>query len=159
VESGPAGFVVKTVVTVDAAPARAWDVLVRDVSLWWDPAHTYSGDAKNLSIDPRPGGCFCETLPKGGGVQHMTVVLAMPGQRLRLVGALGPLQESAITGSLTWDLAEKAGRTEIAMTYVAGGFRAGGLASLAPLVDTVLTTQVRRLQGQVDKGTSAPPQR
>jgi hypothetical protein len=159
VESAPGGFVVRTVASVAATPARAYDVLVRDVGLWWDPEHTYSGDAKNLSIDPRPGGCFCEALAKGGGVQHMTVVLAMPGQRLRMAGALGPLQEAAVAGSLTWEIEDKAGQAEITMTYVAGGFRSGGLQGLAPLVDAVLATQVRRLKSQLEKGTPAAPAR
>ena len=49
-------------------------------------------DAKNLSIDARPGGCFCEKLPNGGGVEHARVVYVAPREVLRLSGALGPLQ-------------------------------------------------------------------
>ena len=34
---------------------------------WWSDAHTYSGSAANLSVDLRPGGCWCEALAERGG--------------------------------------------------------------------------------------------
>jgi hypothetical protein len=71
------GFTVKLTVTVAAEPAKAFQALV-DVGKWWDPAHTYSQDAANLSIDPKPQGCFCERLPGKGAVVHMTVVNLVP---------------------------------------------------------------------------------
>src|SRR5512134_3799150 len=67
VESASAGFATKSVVRIAAASDRVYGALVQDVGRWWDPAHTYSGDARNLSIDPRPGGCFCERLGDQGG--------------------------------------------------------------------------------------------
>jgi hypothetical protein len=87
------------------------------VGRWWDREHTYSGDAKNLSIDPRPGGCFCEALPPhGGGVQHAMVVLAIPGKTLRMVGGLGPLQESGLAGALTFEFADRGAGTYVTMS-------------------------------------------
>ncbi|HEV1995649.1 MAG TPA: hypothetical protein VGR03_15060, partial [Candidatus Acidoferrum sp.] len=78
------GFLTKYEVTVNATPANAYKALVDEVGGWWNPAHTYSNDARNLFIDARPGGCFCEKLPNGGGVQHMSVVYASPGQVVRM---------------------------------------------------------------------------
>ena len=74
----PNGFVVKFDVNVNAPAAKVYDALVGQIGSWWDPQHTYSGDAKNLSIDARPGGCFCEKLPNGGGVEHARVIYVAP---------------------------------------------------------------------------------
>jgi uncharacterized protein YndB with AHSA1/START domain len=155
-EATPAGFSLKTTVTIAAPRARVYDALVQAVGRWWDAEHTYSGDAANLSIDPRPGGCFCEKLAQQGAVQHAMVVLAIPPKTLRLAGAIGPLQESGVAGSLTFDLAEREGATDVTMTYSVGGYRQGGLQTLAPLVDTVLSTQLSRLKNFVEKGSPAP---
>ncbi len=156
VESSAAGFAIKSVVRIAAAPDRVYAAVVQDVGRWWDPAHSYSGDARNLSIDPRPGGCFCERLGDQGGVQHLAVVFVAPRQRLRLTGGLGPLQDSGVAGSLTWDFAGKDGATELTVTYVVGGFRPGGLQGLASPVDSVLTGQLQRLKNFVERGTPTP---
>ena len=66
----PNGFLVKFEVSVNAPVAKVYDALVGQIGSWWDSEHTYSGDAKNLSIDARPGGCFCEKLPNGGGIRR-----------------------------------------------------------------------------------------
>ena len=55
VETGASGFLSTHEVTVSATPADAYKALVTEVGRWWNPAHTYSGDAANLSIDARPG--------------------------------------------------------------------------------------------------------
>ena len=156
-EATAGGFAIKHTLTIAATRIRIYDALVQALGLWWDPEHTYSGDAKNLSIDPRPGGCFCERMPlQAGAVQHSTVVLVIPYKTLRLAGGLGPLQESGVSGSLTFELAERVGGTDVTMTYSVGGYRQGGLQDLAPLVDTVLGAQLRRLKGYVEKGMPAP---
>ena len=83
---GPSGFAVKHVVAIQAAPENVYAVLIGKVESWWNPEHTYSHDSRNLSIDARPGGCFCEKLANGGGVEHMRVVFVSPGQVLRMAG-------------------------------------------------------------------------
>jgi len=155
-EATPGGFELKTTVAIAAPRTRVYDTLVNAVGRWWDPQHTYTGDAKNLSIEPRPGGCFCERLPDQGGVQHAMVVLVIPGKTLRLVGGLGPLQQSGIHGTLTWELADRDGSTEATLSYSVGGYRQGGLQALAPPVDSVIGAQLRRLKSFVEKGTPAP---
>jgi uncharacterized protein YndB with AHSA1/START domain len=156
-ESTPGGFALKTTVTVAAWRPKVYEALITSVGRWWDKDHTYSGDAKNLSIDPRPGGCFCEALPPhGGGVQHAMVVLAIPGKTLRMVGGLGPLQESGLAGALTFEFADRGAGTDITMSYSVGGYRQGGLESLAPLVDSVLGAQLARLKSFAEKGVPTP---
>jgi uncharacterized protein YndB with AHSA1/START domain len=75
---------------INAPPAKVYAALTDGVGGWWDPAHTFSHNSRNLSLDAKPGGCFCERLPDGGGVQHMSVVYASPGKLLRLTGSIGP---------------------------------------------------------------------
>src|SRR5215471_13512061 len=92
VNAATAGFTVKIVESVPAPAARVYQVLTERIGSWWDKDHTWSGNAANLSIDARPGGCFCERLP-GGGVQHMIVIYADRGKLLRMSGGIGPLQD------------------------------------------------------------------
>jgi hypothetical protein len=152
VDSAASGFTVENRVRVAAKPAEAYAALVERVSDWWDPEHSWSGDAKNLSIEPRAGGCFCETLPGGGSVEHMEVAYVDPGELLRMRGALGPLQGMAVAGSMTFAFTEAEGATTITLTYTVGGYRPEGLESLAPVVDSVLNGQLSRLGRFIDAG-------
>jgi len=149
VDRSPNGFTLRGTAQVAVAPDAAFRALV-DVGAWWDRDHTYSGDAKNLSIVPQPGGCFCEALPDGGGVEHGRVVNAVPGSLLRLQGALGPLQDLGVSGSLSWQIAKAAGGSTVTMTYAVGGY-AAGLEKLAPLVDQVLMRQLSLLKAYLDR--------
>jgi uncharacterized protein YndB with AHSA1/START domain len=152
VDRSPAGFTVKTVVTVAASPERAFRALVDDVGSWWDSSHTFSGDARNLSITANPGGCFCETLKNSGGVAHAVVNYVVPGELLRMTGALGPLQEHAVTGTLTWQFAASGQDATITLTYRVGGYFPGGLEKIAGPVDQVLSEQLKRLKAYVERG-------
>lgn len=117
------------------------------VAGWWDPEHTYSGDAANLSLTMTPGGCFCERLTGGGGVEHMRVAYADPGKQTAvLTGALGPLLYEAVNGVMAVKVEPIAGGSRLTLNYRASGFAKGGADKLAPLVDQVLATQVKRLR-------------
>jgi uncharacterized protein YndB with AHSA1/START domain len=146
VDSTAGGFTVKVTVDIAAPSARVYQALTERIGSWWDSSHTFSGSAANLSIDARAGGCFCERLPSGGSVQHLTVIHADPGKLLRMSGGLGPLQDLAVTGVLQWKLTEAGGRTALEVTYKVAGYVPGaGVGALAAPVDAVLTDQVRRL--------------
>jgi uncharacterized protein YndB with AHSA1/START domain len=148
----PTGFLVKFEVSVNAPSAKVYDALVKQIGSWWNPEHTYSGDAKNLSIDARSGGCFCEKLPNGGAVEHLRVVYIAPREVLRLSGALGPLQASGVAGSMTWKLTGAGDNTRAQLTYSVGGFIDGGFEKVAPGVETVLREQFDRLKLFVETG-------
>jgi uncharacterized protein YndB with AHSA1/START domain len=138
-------FAVEIVMMVELPPAAAYRASTQ-VSRWWDPQHTWSGSAKNLSLEPRAGSCFCERLPAGGSVQHGRVIFAKPGELLRLDAALGPLQEMPVTGVLSFQFAPDGPGTRITMNYrVAGGLTMDA-ARLAPLVDQVMGVQLGRLR-------------
>ncbi len=145
-----AGFEVTERATIAAAPGKVWDAVMRPYR-WWDPKHTWSGDAKNLSIDG--GGCFCEQLRRGA-VRHMTVTYADGESQLRMFGGLGPLQSTGAAGHLAIRLKPAAaGSTEVTLTYDVGGYAKGGLAeTYAAPVDEVLGAQLVRLKKAVETG-------
>lgn len=146
-----AGFALENRATVPVPPAEAWAGLVA-IDDWWNPAHSYSGDAANLILEPRAGGCFCERIPQDGGwVEHMRVVHVRPGQTLRLAGGLGPLQGEGVAGSLTWTLRPVPGGTEILQAYVVGGHVGGGAEAFAAPVDRVLAEQLSRLAAALSR--------
>jgi len=151
----PNGFLLKLEINANAPAAKVYDALVGQIGSWWDSEHTYSGDAKNLSIDARPGGCFCEKLPNGGGIEHARVIYVAPREVLRLSGALGPLQASGVVGTLTWKLTSGTDNTRVELTYSVGGFSDGGFEKTAPLVENVLRQQLDRLKHFAETGKPA----
>ena len=155
VTAEPGGFQVKNTLTIAAPPAKVYAALLKPAQ-WWSSEHTWSGNAANLRLSAKAGGCFCEKLEGGGSVQHMTVIYAAPGQELRLNGALGPLQTEAATGVLVITLAAKDAGTELVQTYTVGGWTKGGWTAWAPDVDAVLSEQFGRLKTYAETGK--PPQ-
>lgn len=145
------GFEVRDSVTIKAPTDKVYAGLLQ-IGRWWNPQHSWSGDAANLSIDARAGGCFCEKLANGGSVQHMTVSLVMPGKLLRLSGALGPLQSEGFTGSMSWSLKPADGATELTLSYKAGGYATRPVSEWAPDVDGVLAEQLGRLKKFAETG-------
>lgn len=143
-QSGPNGFVSKHRVVLAAPPAAAYRALVEDVHLWWDASHSFGGSAAGFSIEAKAGGCFCEDV-EGVSVEHMRVVNAQAGKRLVLRGGLGPLQEMAVTGSMTFALQPTPEGSVLLYTYSVGGYLPGGLAALAEPVDRVQLGQLERL--------------
>ncbi|WP_353230445.1 SRPBCC domain-containing protein [Novosphingobium sp.] len=157
------GFVSRNAAVLDGTPAAIWKRLTTPAQ-WWSGDHTFSGDAANLTLDPVPGGCFCEVLPgeapvaakaakpgvaarapARGGVAHMRVVFVDRGRALRMVGALGPLQSEAVTGVLTVTLKPVEGGTRVIFEYVVGGYMRYPRDKIAPAVDTVMSDQLNSL--------------
>ncbi len=155
-DSSGSGFTVKVTLTVQAAPDAVFRALVQHVGDWWDPAHTFSGDAHNLSIDPKPMGCFCEKLPNQGGVRHMEVINVAPGRTLVMSGAIGPMQGLAATGTMTIVVVAANGGTKLDVTYALNGYLPAGMNTFAPPVDMVITQQFTRLKNYVEHGDPGP---
>lgn len=154
VSASATGFVVRSQVTVAAEPAAAYRRFL-DIGSWWDPEHSYSGDSRNLTLRAEPGGCFCETLPQRGFVEHLRVVFVQPGKLLRLEGGLGPLQEMGASGVMTLKFEPAQAQTLVTLTYVVSGYLPGkGLGEVAEPVDKVLLEQLQRF---VRKASSPGP--
>lgn len=144
VSSGPNGFEISIERTamVDARTAYAQFLRVGE---WWHPDHTWFGDAGGLYIEPIVGGCFCEKSADKQAL-HMTVSYVDPGQEVRMVGGLGPLQMMGVHGGMSWRfVAVGENETNIIQHYQVTGFAKDGLAGLAPVVDQVQSIQHQRL--------------
>jgi hypothetical protein len=144
------GFEVRQTVHVAASSDKAYAALLLPAR-WWNSEHTFSGNAANLSLDARAGGCWCETLPDGGSVEHLRVVYVAPGKVLRLRGALGPFQALAVEGSMTWSVKSNANGSDISLSYVVGGYNKDGFESLSKAADQVLGEQIARLRKYLDE--------
>jgi hypothetical protein len=164
--TSPTGFQVVETAQVAVPPARAYAAL-RDIGRWWSSAHSFSGDALNLTLDLVPGGCLCERLPRGGGVRHLDVVFVKPGEMVVLRGALGPLMDQGLSGGMAimfTPTGTPAGSgTAITLTYTVGGYFADPKVNWAAAVDRVLGEQVGRLARFINTGrpdgVAAPLQR
>jgi hypothetical protein len=155
VQKSDQGFVVGAEVDVPGkTPLEVWPVLIAPAT-WWNPVHSWSGDAANLYLDPQAGGCFCELLPKPkgapdnwrrGSIEHMRVIAAMPPKLLRLSGALGPLQGEALVATLTVTLRPLPdGGTHLTWSYIVSGYMRMKADEIVPLVDKVLVEQFTRM--------------
>lgn len=148
------GFEVRYEVALSAPPDSAWRALTHP-ERWWDSGHTFSGDARNMSLDARAGGLFMEKLPNGGSVTHLTVAFVQPGGTLRLTGAMGPMQGSGLAGSQTWSLKADGAGTKLVLVYSVGGYLKGGFAQMSAACDGMLTGTVGRYQSYVNTGHAA----
>jgi opacity protein-like surface antigen len=149
-DKSAAGFEVTEKAHIAAPAAKVYAALLTPAA-WWNSKHSWSGDAKNLSLDLATG-CFCEKLPHGY-VRHMTVVFADGATTLRLNGGLGPMQFTGAGGNLGFTLKPAGAETDLVVTYDVGGYAKGGLAeTLAAPVDRVLGEQVARLKTYLETG-------
>lgn len=146
-------FISRNEVVVSASPKEVWLALISPAT-WWRSEHTWSGDAKNLTLMPQAGGCFCETIPEvdepgrftlAGSAEHMRVVQAYPEQALRMVGGLGPLQSEPVTGVLTIAISKVDRGTRIVWEYAVGGAMRYEVPVIAKAVDGVMTLQLAAL--------------
>jgi uncharacterized protein YndB with AHSA1/START domain len=146
---GPGGFTIQVTAHIAAPPDQVYAALIKP-ALWWSPDHTFSGDSANLSLDAKAGGCWCEKLPHGGSVEHLSVVYVSPGKVLRLRGALGPFQGFGVEGAMTWALKAAGGETDVSLTYALGGYAKDGFEQLSKAADGVLAEQVTRLKSAIE---------
>lgn len=157
VETTANRFVTRASANVAAAPLATWLALTKPGD-WWNPSHSWSGDAKNMTLTPQGGGCFCERIPVGdsgnasameGSARHAEVLQAFPMKVLRMRGGFGPLQGEPADGVLTITLKEVPGGTRVLWEYNVGGPMRYKIAEIAPAVDSVMTEQLTRLQAHL----------
>ena len=151
VESAPNGFAIEQTLIIKAPAEKVYAALIQP-SLWWNSQHTFSGNAKNLSLDAKAGGCFCETWP-GGSVEHSRIVFVMPDKVLRLRGVLGPFQAQGVDGALSFTLSADPGGTKLVLQNILGGFMKGGFGPWPERADGMLADQMGRLKNFIETGT------
>lgn len=131
------------------ADAKATFRAIGEIGHWWSGEHTYSGDAKNLTLDVKAGGCLCEQWGDAG-VVHGTVLFSKPSETLRLSAPLGPLQAMGVNAILTFSLTSAGQGTKVDVTLLVNGSSASALDKLAPVIDGVIGAQVARLGQYAD---------
>jgi uncharacterized protein YndB with AHSA1/START domain len=148
-------FAIHAEQTVAANPEQVWAALVR-VGDWWDSAHTYSGDAHNLTLDAHAGGCWCERW-RGNSVAHARVLMvlreASGARTLRLDAPLGPLQGMGVNAILTFSITPDPAGAKIQMTYRVSGDESLALDQVGPGVNEVIMAQYGRLIHLVTSGS------
>jgi len=144
-QSGEQGFTVRHTLQTAAAPFVVYRTLTAHIDQWWNPAHSWSGDAANLYMKTERGGCFCERLPGDGHVEHLRIIYLAPGAEIRFSGALGPLQTMAVDGRMIWKIEAAESGSQVTFTYHVFGHPKGGLTGIAPAVDGVIGEQLQRL--------------
>ena len=145
IRADPHAFAVRHSVQLVVPAPEAMAAFTR-VAGWWSKDHTYSGNPANLSLDARPGGCFCERFPKGGGIEHLRVTAVTPGESIVLTGALGPLLAEAVTGVMSVHVEKIAGGSRLTLDYRASGFANANGTKFAPMVDAMLGEQAKRFR-------------
>lgn len=154
VETKSDSFTTHDEAVVKAPPLATWLALIKPAD-WWNPKHSWSGDAKNLTLTPQAGGCFCERIPVGdsavasaleGSARHAVVVQAFPMRVLRLRGGFGPLQSEPAEGVLTITMEAVPDGTRIVWEYNVGGSMRYEVAKIAPAVDAVMSEALARLR-------------
>lgn len=147
-EQADNGFVIEMSAEVEASPKQAYQQFVR-IGEWWDGSHSWFGKAKNFSLEPVAGGCFCE-IEGARQVQHMRVSFVDPNKEVRLLGGLGPLQMMAVHGAMSWRFEATELGTKITQRYTVSGYAKDGLGQLASVVDQVQTSQLQRLVSRLN---------
>ncbi len=138
------GFYIKVTTTVDSTSEQAYQKFLQ-IGQWWDPDHTWFGDAEGLYLEPGAGGCFCEVSGEKS-ILHLLVSYVNPDNEIRMLGGLGPLQTMGLQGVLTFTFnSAPDNKTQITHEYRVSGYAEGGLEKLADIVDKVQTLQVTRL--------------
>jgi hypothetical protein len=144
ITSAPDHFTLVLEAETELTPDEVWARLIVP-SDWWQGAHSYSGDAANLSLDPQPGGLWREDWDNGS-VWHGTVLQAQPGKVLSLQAPFGPLQPLAVNAVWTISLSPiETGGTLIRFDHVTNGTSSSGLDQLAPAVDYVKAEALKSL--------------
>ncbi|MFJ6025682.1 hypothetical protein ACIQC9_13905 [Brevundimonas sp. NPDC092305] len=148
VEKSADHFVLKYNIGLETTPEDIY-LSIGDVGQWWDSAHTYSGDARNLTLPLEVGACFCEAMPDGTTFEHGRVLEADPELGVLLDAPLGPLKGKTTMSRLSIGWSGVHMGWELVMTYVVRG---PGVGAYADAVDGVMRVQYGRLIYFVEYG-------
>lgn len=143
IKSAPDGIVSESSAVIGVKPARMWRALT-NWSNWWDKAHSYSGKAEAIHLDPRGSGLLLERWDKNS-VQHAVVLSAVAPSSLRMSGGFGPLQALPVNAILEFSLRGEGSGTRLTMTCRVAGTAANNLDTLAVPVDNVMSEGFSRL--------------
>ncbi len=142
VKSSADGFIVRQKVTIRRDQTHVFKTMTHKVGTWWNPDHSFSGDAGNMRIDRD---CFCERWGDNL-VRHLNTTIWRENDKVVLQGGLGPLKELGLSGTMIWSLTSTDdGGTSLSWNYHVYGYSETDLPGLATAVDGVLKEQLERL--------------
>jgi len=150
VRSGDDGFIIQHATTVGSDKNRVFKTMTAGVGQWWNPDHSFSGDAGNMLIDTQ---CFCERWGDNL-VRHLNTEIWIENSKVVMTGGLGPLKELGLSGNMIWTLvsADETGTT-INWKYHVYGNSETDIPALATAVDGVLAEQIGRLVEKLNPGS------
>lgn len=130
-------FVLRHEARKELAPAEIWQRLI-DPASWWEDAHSFSGEADNLSLELKPGGFWREDWEEGF-VIHGTLISLREGSQLRFDAPFGPLQAMGVRDiwTITIRPLENGTGSLVIFDEVAMGASFQNLDKIAPAVDRV----------------------
>jgi uncharacterized protein YndB with AHSA1/START domain len=81
-------FELQNEVRIDAAPERVFECLL-DITGWWGSPYLISREAKDIVLEPRPGGRVVEVWGQDEGCQWGTVTGIRSPRLLEITGTIG----------------------------------------------------------------------
>jgi len=151
VKSTDNGFIVQQSVAIARDKATVFVSMTSQVGKWWNPDHSFSGDADNMLIDNE---CFCERWGNNL-VRHLNTEIWMGNSKVVMVGGLGPLKELGLSGTMIWSLVPgDEGSTLVNWKYHVYGYSETVITDLAVAVDGVLKEQIDRLAAYMEPEVS-----
>ena len=147
VKTADDGFIVKHSVNIASDKAAVFTTMTGKVGEWWNPDHSFSGDAGNMLIDAE---CFCERWGDNL-VRHLNTEIWIEDSKVVMEGGLGPLKELGLAGTMIWSLASNEDAdTTVTWKYHVYGFSETSVPELAVAVDGVLKEQIDRLASHLN---------
>jgi len=144
------GFIVQHSVAIPSDKALVFASMTSQVGKWWNPDHSFSGDAGNMLVDKD---CFCERWGNNL-VRHLDTEIWIEDSKVVMQGGLGPLKELGLSGTMKWSLAPiDEGGTRVNWKYHVYGYSETVMADLAAAVDGVLKEQIDRLADYMKPAT------
>lgn len=138
------GFHIRVSTELPVGRDRAWEQFVHP-ERWWNAEHSWFGKRANFSLTPIAGGCLCES-QGDSSVQHLTVATVIAGERMVLLGGLGPLQAMGLDGAASFSFEEVAPeRTRVIHDYRVSGYSESSFEPLAQAVAGVQQLQLDAL--------------
>jgi uncharacterized protein YndB with AHSA1/START domain len=106
-------------ITINAPPAKVFDALTHDMGAWWGAPYLMGEHARDIVVEPMPGGRVFEDWGGREGALFATVTCIRRPLHLELVGRIG--MGGAVTGVVTFDLEARGDGTVLRLSHRAVG--------------------------------------
>lgn len=122
--TAPRMIEIRQEIRLPAAPPRVFEVLTRQIDLWWTEPYRMTQGGR-VTLDPRIGGELREEAPDGHVAVWGRIDEIAPGRMLVLSGTIG--MQSAVSGRVRIELVPQGQDTVLTLSHVAMGPIAEGV--------------------------------